>query len=146
MHSTLNTLPSTQEVSFVLFHFDFNDATLNLLQKTQVFYWNTWGCCSSNKWVEELFGCFRTKNDSGYHHRNSEWEQFTMEGCGFRRRIKVSVRFVHFLHQWRNKEAVSGFIFCSIVKWQSEQKMKATTFRLKWWRASERKASLKNSK
>lgn len=146
MYSTLHTLYSTQEVSFVLFHFDFNDTILNLLQKSRFFYWDTWRCCSWNKWVEELFGCFRTKNYSGYHHRHSEWEQFTMEGCGFRRKIMVSVSFVHFLYQWKNKEAVSGFICCSIVKWQSEQKTRKTEFRLKWWRARERKATLKESK
>lgn len=60
MCSTLHTLYSIQEVSFVLFHFDFNATILNLLQKNHFFfYWNTWRCCSSNKWVEELFGCFR---------------------------------------------------------------------------------------
>jgi len=45
--------------------------------------------------------------------------------------ISVRINFVHFLYQRRNKEAVSGFICCSIVKWQSGQKRRARKFRLK---------------
>lgn len=38
MCSTLHTLYSIQEVSFVLFHFDFNATILNLLQKNHFFF------------------------------------------------------------------------------------------------------------
>lgn len=41
MCSTLHTLYSIQEVSFVLFHFDFNATILNLLQKNLFFFTET---------------------------------------------------------------------------------------------------------